>query len=182
MRTFWQAYGVWVRFYKAPPHSVLPHKLQMSFVYVNAWELSQALVQMLCYFRFMLIYHRVTRKVRKCHSYMTLLTPSITPSHVLSDPMLFWEWFMSPPDLDTPKLLSHSYCRLDIPYFLRCAVHVWLIWTYIFKSLKSNLITICCTFGSYFCDGVARLTCAMLKPSCQSAAASFDKLHWEAFF
>lgn len=101
MRTFWQPYGVWVGFYNPPPHSTLTQKLQMSFMYVNTWELSQALVQMLRYFRFVLIYHRVTREVRKCHSYMTLLTPSITLPHVLSYPMLFWEWLMSPPDLNT---------------------------------------------------------------------------------
>lgn len=42
-----------------PFHSTHTQKLQMPFTYVNVWELSEVHIQMLQYFRFMLICHRV---------------------------------------------------------------------------------------------------------------------------
>lgn len=73
----------------------------------------------------------LTWEVRKCYSYITSITTSITQPRVLSHSMLFLKWLILPPDLNTPnyhQLLQESLTflisELCSPHLVNCNIYL----------------------------------------------------------
>lgn len=109
-----------------PLHCTHTQELQMPFMDVTVWELSE--VQARHYNILDLCWYvtGLTWEVRKCYSYITSITTSITQPRILSHSMLFLKWLILPPDLNTPsyhQLLQESLTFLISELCSPCLVN-----------------------------------------------------------